>query len=329
VGEREGQRARGRAKQRGIIPICRHNFQKKKFWSLFLQNDDKVQDVCGGSAAEWLLEMPASEPSPGASAEPEPAVNGLGYVQERMSVTEAELSPRDAETSPRIGLGARWSQNKCWSDRRSAADVWGTVGFQPPPRRRGLFRTASTQALHDAHAPKPYEGFDPDFERPAAKARRMGLIVPGGPRKAMWDWVIAVLVCYIGFTVPVELAFAQMPEGIEVVVDLIFLADMFASFRVVTFASDGSPVLSVSTAAKAYLRKWFVVDLLGLFPFDRIAAAAAGGWTIEVSDSKHRHEQPCPSPSPSDDRAQPAPTPTTAQPHTGRTRTRTRCVIVD
>jgi hypothetical protein len=112
------------------------------------------------------------------------------------------------------------------------------------------------------------------FELPQVKARRLYMIVPGGPRKAMWDSLVSFFALYIVFSVPFELSFATSPEAIEMLVDAFFLVDLCVSFRVAPIDLDGSPVIEPRAAALEYLSSWFFVDFLALFPFDRIVESS-------------------------------------------------------
>ena len=143
---------------------------------------------------------------------------------EETDAHEEEL--RRSRDSSVIGLGQRWSGGN---------SVMASVRRGPGARKRRVF------AREDGDPDSEEEDL---FERPYSKAMRMWLIVPGGARKATWDWVLSTLAIYNLFTVPLELAFVTMPGSIELLVDLAFLVDMLISFRVVHFQRDGSPVLS-------------------------------------------------------------------------------------
>ena len=175
-------------------------------------------------------------------------------AEDEARASRASQRASEAEESPRIGYGNPWSIHRV------------TV----KARARGLRGWLSRRSRSSAD-----QGFDDDiFELPHVKARRLYMIVPGGPRKAVWDIVVSFLAVYCAFSVPFELAFTPLPEALEALVDFFFLVDACVSLRVAPIDVDGSPVISPRMAARAYLRRRLVIDFLGLCPFDRIVDAA-------------------------------------------------------
>ena len=113
-------------------------------------------------------------------------------------------------------------------------------------------------------------------------ARRMGLILPDGAAKAVWDWLIMALIVYNVFTVPLEIAFVLMPGWLEILTEVAFGVDILIHFRTVHYDIDGSLIVSHKAAAHHYLSTWFAVDFIALLPIKHIVYAAQSTWTIEA-----------------------------------------------
>ncbi|KAF0717474.1 Aste57867_2264 [Aphanomyces stellatus] len=86
-----------------------------------------------------------------------------------------------------------------------------------------------------------------------------------------WQMTTAVAVVYASIMVPFRIGFDAAPteEGIylDYVVDLIFVADMLIHFRMAYHNADRVLVCDGRKIAQLYLKGWFTVDLLSIFPF--------------------------------------------------------------
>ncbi|XP_041470932.1 potassium voltage-gated channel unc-103-like [Lytechinus variegatus] len=123
------------------------------------------------------------------------------------------------------------------------------------------------------------------------------------PFKAVWDWFILLLVVYTAIFTPYSAAFllkndenkaklnkdADTRDGdslstsytqplvfIDMVVDVMFIVDIFINFRT-TFLDDslGEVVSNPAKIAKHYLKGWFVIDVLAAIPFDLLLFSVA------------------------------------------------------
>ena len=95
-----------------------------------------------------------------------------------------------------------------------------------------------------------------------------------GPKQA-WDLFSMVLLLYCSFSIPFSVAFlnqGNMPEELQdfdLLVDSLFMLDILLSF--VTWYDDkGYIVRNPRQIALHYLYTWFLPDLAGSFPFDRV-----------------------------------------------------------
>ncbi|XP_072049029.1 potassium voltage-gated channel unc-103-like isoform X2 [Amphiura filiformis] len=118
------------------------------------------------------------------------------------------------------------------------------------------------------------------------------------PFKAVWDWVVLLLVVYTAIFTPYAAAFllkdderraklnkeaeTRAGEGftssytgplvvVDLFVDIMFVFDIFINFRT-TYVDEhkGEVVSDPARIAKHYLKGWFVIDVLAAVPFDLI-----------------------------------------------------------
>ncbi|XP_076229951.1 potassium voltage-gated channel seizure isoform X3 [Nomia melanderi] len=104
------------------------------------------------------------------------------------------------------------------------------------------------------------------------------------PFKAVWDWVILLLVMYTAIFTPYVAAFVLSDPDynsrknkkysddpiviIDFIVDVTFIVDIIINFRT-TFVNRNDEVVShPAKIAVHYLRGWFVIDLVAAIPFD-------------------------------------------------------------
>ncbi|VDL65016.1 unnamed protein product [Nippostrongylus brasiliensis] len=109
-------------------------------------------------------------------------------------------------------------------------------------------------------------------------------IFPFSPFKAVWDWIILLLVIYTAVFTPYVAAFllrelqdtsrkARFSEPLEIVdliVDIMFIVDIIINFRT-TYVNENDEVSVVSHPGKIaihYFKGWFVIDMIAAVPFD-------------------------------------------------------------
>ena len=110
--------------------------------------------------------------------------------------------------------------------------------------------------------------------------------------KVIWDWFVLALVLYTAIDIPYEVAFymkarprksvwekinsGQPQEIINLMVDLMFIIDIFINFRT-TYLEKEEVVSSPKKIAIHYLKTWFIVDFVAAIPFDYFIPAEAEG----------------------------------------------------
>ena len=111
---------------------------------------------------------------------------------------------------------------------------------------------------------------------PEQLAAHIGLIAPNGARKAKWDWFMLGLVLYTSISVPYQLAFYAFTDWensefgfvCDVIIDLLYVIDIFISWRTTYYDREGMLVLDRRMARRRYLKTWFGIDVFASFPFE-------------------------------------------------------------
>ncbi|XP_029169016.1 potassium voltage-gated channel subfamily H member 2 isoform X9 [Nylanderia fulva] len=104
------------------------------------------------------------------------------------------------------------------------------------------------------------------------------------PFKAVWDWVILLLVMYTAIFTPYVAAFVLSDPDyntrknkkygddpiviIDLIVDVTFIVDIIINFRTTFVNSNDEVVSHPGKIAVHYLKGWFIIDLVAAIPFD-------------------------------------------------------------
>ncbi|VDK46217.1 unnamed protein product [Anisakis simplex] len=105
-------------------------------------------------------------------------------------------------------------------------------------------------------------------------------IVHYSPFKAVWDWIILLLVIYTAIFTPYVAAFllredstrkTRFSEPLEIIdlfVDIMFIVDIIINFRT-TYVNENDEVVShPGKIAIHYFKGWFIIDMIAAVPFD-------------------------------------------------------------
>uniref|UniRef100_A0A3P8WPR1 Ion transport domain-containing protein n=1 Tax=Cynoglossus semilaevis TaxID=244447 RepID=A0A3P8WPR1_CYNSE len=103
------------------------------------------------------------------------------------------------------------------------------------------------------------------------------------PFKAVWDWLILLLVIYTAIFTPYSAAFLLRWVGnshtecgyscsplsiVDLIVDIMFIVDIVINFRT-TYVNSNDEVVSQSCQiAVHYFKGWFLIDMVAAIPFD-------------------------------------------------------------
>ncbi|XP_017781968.1 PREDICTED: potassium voltage-gated channel subfamily H member 6-like isoform X3 [Nicrophorus vespilloides] len=103
------------------------------------------------------------------------------------------------------------------------------------------------------------------------------------PFKAVWDWIILILVMYTAIFTPYVAAFLlNEPDSrskskkygddpiviIDLIVDVTFIVDILINFRTTYVSGNDEVVSHPARIAVHYLKGWFLIDLVAAIPFD-------------------------------------------------------------
>ncbi|XP_018911095.2 voltage-gated inwardly rectifying potassium channel KCNH6 isoform X3 [Bemisia tabaci] len=110
------------------------------------------------------------------------------------------------------------------------------------------------------------------------------------PFKAVWDWIIQILVMYTAIFTPYTAAFLLNEPNynikksrkyvddpiavVDMIVDVTFIIDILINFRT-TYVNPSDEIVShPGKIAYHYLRGWFLIDLVAAIPFDLIVVGS-------------------------------------------------------
>ncbi|ELU16133.1 hypothetical protein CAPTEDRAFT_228010 [Capitella teleta] len=134
------------------------------------------------------------------------------------------------------------------------------------------------------------------------------IILHYSPFKAVWDWIVLLLVLYTAVFTPYTAAFllnedetrAKLNQDsgtrsknadfsnadplviIDLIVDVMFIADILINFRT-TFLHNGEVVMDPHKIAINYLKGWFLIDAVAAIPFDLLLFGTGTSDTMTVT----------------------------------------------
>ncbi|KAG9333449.1 hypothetical protein JZ751_011610 [Albula glossodonta] len=123
----------------------------------------------------------------------------------------------------------------------------------------------------------------PEYKLQAPRIHKW-TILHYSPFKAVWDWIILLLVIYTAVFTPYSAAFLLNEEEdkrrrtcgytcnplnvVDLVVDVMFIIDILINFRT-TYVNHNDEVVShPGRIAQHYFKGWFLIDIVAAIPFD-------------------------------------------------------------
>ncbi|KTG37579.1 hypothetical protein cypCar_00006105 [Cyprinus carpio] len=104
------------------------------------------------------------------------------------------------------------------------------------------------------------------------------------PFKAMWDWIILLLVLYTAVFTPYSAAFllneleqekrhicgytCNPLNVVDMIVDVLFIIDIVITFRTTYVNHNDEVVTHPKLIAIHYIKGWFLIDMVAAIPFD-------------------------------------------------------------
>lgn len=134
------------------------------------------------------------------------------------------------------------------------------------------------------------------------------IILHYSPFKAVWDWIVLLLVVYTAVFTPYFAAFLLNEDEtrmklnsdsltrkinaatkqadplviIDLIVDVIFISDIFINFRT-TFVRDGEVISNARKIAVNYAKGWFIIDAAAAIPFDLLLFGSGTSDTMTIT----------------------------------------------
>ncbi|XP_036086571.1 potassium voltage-gated channel subfamily H member 2 isoform X5 [Rousettus aegyptiacus] len=124
----------------------------------------------------------------------------------------------------------------------------------------------------------------PEYKLQAPRIHRW-TILHYSPFKAVWDWLILLLVIYTAVFTPYSAAFLlketeEGPAGpdcgyacqplavVDLIVDIMFIVDILINFRTTYVNANEEVVSHPGRIAVHYFKGWFLIDMVAAIPFD-------------------------------------------------------------
>nr|XP_055058218.1 potassium voltage-gated channel subfamily H member 2a isoform X1 [Misgurnus anguillicaudatus] len=128
----------------------------------------------------------------------------------------------------------------------------------------------------------------PEYKLQAPRIHKW-TILHYSPFKAVWDWVILLLVIYTAIVTPYSAAFLLSDETqitveeenamnpcyycsalnvVDLIVDIMFVVDIVINFRTTYVNSNDEVVSQPGRIAVHYFKGWFLIDMVAAIPFD-------------------------------------------------------------
>uniref|UniRef100_A0A493U1A4 Ion transport domain-containing protein n=1 Tax=Anas platyrhynchos platyrhynchos TaxID=8840 RepID=A0A493U1A4_ANAPP len=153
----------------------------------------------------------------------------------------------------------------------------GPGGARSPPEQVGAEPLPPAQVLS--------LGADvlPEYKLQAPRIHKW-TILHYSPFKAVWDWLILLLVIYTAIFTPYSAAFLLNDQEeaqrhncgyscsplnvVDLIVDIMFIIDILINFRTTYVNSNEEVVSHPAKIAIHYFKGWFLIDMVAAIPFD-------------------------------------------------------------
>ncbi|NXL54122.1 KCNH6 protein, partial [Podilymbus podiceps] len=142
------------------------------------------------------------------------------------------------------------------------------AGAEPPPPAQVLSLGADVLPEYKLQAPRIHKW----------------TILHYSPFKAVWDWLILLLVIYTAIFTPYSAAFLLNDQEeaqrhncgyscsplnvVDLIVDIMFIIDILINFRTTYVNSNEEVVSHPAKIAIHYFKGWFLIDMVAAIPFD-------------------------------------------------------------
>ena len=101
-----------------------------------------------------------------------------------------------------------------------------------------------------------------------------------------WDLLMLAILAVNVTVLPVAIAFFKNDiepgwVAFSSISDFLFIVDIVLNFWTGTITRDNTVILDLKTIRKLYLKRWIVLDVLSVFPFDYITMAITHSFNVQ------------------------------------------------
>jgi hypothetical protein len=118
------------------------------------------------------------------------------------------------------------------------------------------------------------------------------MIYPNNPIKNNWDMIITIVLIFTCMVTPYRIAFVEVDDdmwsAINVIIDIMFLIDMILSFISAYYTDEFELIEDRGQIAWSYGKSWFVIDVLAIFPFEKMQGTSSGTNDLTASNDMVR-----------------------------------------
>jgi len=155
------------------------------------------------------------------------------------------------------------------SDKPNDSDEYKSKSSKKTVQKKELEEMRSLHKFNNV-----YESFSDEEIQEELSQKENNYFIIGHSTKQFWDDIIILMIFYSAVTTPYSIAFSSESYGFlffnEIVLDFIFLSDIVLNFFSAYKDTNDYIVVDHEKIAKNYIKGWFIVDLLSLFPFNFI-----------------------------------------------------------
>uniref|UniRef100_A0A5F9DC38 Potassium voltage-gated channel subfamily H member 2 n=1 Tax=Oryctolagus cuniculus TaxID=9986 RepID=A0A5F9DC38_RABIT len=165
-----------------------------------------------------------------------------------------------------------------------AGKASGTGALRPRAKKGRVRRAVRISSLVAQEVLSLGADVLPEYKLQAPRIHRW-TILHYSPFKAVWDWLILLLVIYTAVFTPYSAAFLlkETEEGppapdcgyacqplavVDLIVDIMFIVDILINFRTTYVNANEEVVSHPGRIAVHYFKGWFLIDMVAAIPFD-------------------------------------------------------------
>ena len=100
------------------------------------------------------------------------------------------------------------------------------------------------------------------------------MIYPNNSIKGNWDMLLTIILVFTCMVTPYRIAFVEYDDEVWTIlnttIDLMFAVDMVLCFLTAFYTEEFELIEDRFMIAFTYFKSWFLIDLLAIFPFEKL-----------------------------------------------------------